>query len=326
MRVIFDTNFWSYLADSSLESSFLELEKKLKLDIILPPSILLETQKTKDEVKRLKIIKAMNKKWRKKSRTEADLESEEVVFEIKRNCPKYKRKYINTNNVKRLRKFWLKHIWESAIAKTDFYHNSMIYSNITEIQIAIREQEENKKYFKDAKWDLNKTIPSSFQAEISDKDLIAYKHSKVGKKYEPWRVVNLHYYRKQLLNYSLPIGHNGRTVVDWCEAWINIPEFLKDEAAFCQFWLEQVETKNMPRNWLRCAVRLLQPFRKISEGNPYDEQHSAYLVNTEIFYTCDRRYYQTLQTIHNDDVIKFAKPILLGADMLESLTTIEKSI
>ncbi|WP_193906231.1 hypothetical protein [Cellvibrio polysaccharolyticus] len=52
----------------------MEIENFFDLKIILPPSILLEVQKTKDREKRIKTIKAMAKPWRYKSRTEVDLD------------------------------------------------------------------------------------------------------------------------------------------------------------------------------------------------------------------------------------------------------------
>ena len=154
MKVIFDTSFWSYLAESDQEGAFVDLEKKLNLEVILPPSILLEVQKTKDKEKRIKIIKVMNKGYRKKERTEVDMESEELIYEVRRLHPECSKYFSSTKRINKLRKFWTKDIWKNSIEKTDFYHNRMVRSEKRGIGIVINEQESIKKGMQEAKWDV----------------------------------------------------------------------------------------------------------------------------------------------------------------------------
>jgi hypothetical protein len=37
LKVIFDTNFWSYLAENNKEKDFCDLEKELKLEVTAVP-------------------------------------------------------------------------------------------------------------------------------------------------------------------------------------------------------------------------------------------------------------------------------------------------
>ena len=323
MKVIFDTNFWSYLAESEHETAFVKLEKALKLKIILPPSMLLEVQKTKDKVKRLKIIKTMNKGYRKKSRTEVDLESKELANEIRRLRPEcrniipYRQK-----RIRELRKSWTKDIWNNSIENTRFYRRGGVNSENMSVGI-ISEQEANKKKMQEAKWDVNKTRPSRIKGKFAEEDTFASRYADASKEYEPWRLGNLYYYKKYLAYDFLPKGHEMRTVADWCEPWINIRKFLRNERRYCEFWLEEVEISHMQRHWLRWAIRAIQPLRKISDGNPYDEQHSAYLIGTDVFYTCDRRYYDCLTVIYDDHMVNMARPVLIKADMNKALQRVE---
>ena len=325
MKVIFDTSFWSYLAESDQEGAFVDLEKKLNLEVILPPSILLEVQKTKDKEKRIKIIKVMNKGYRKKERTEVDMESEELIYEVRRLHPECSKYFSSTKRINKLRKFWTKDIWKNSIEKTDFYHNRMVRSEKRGIGIVINEQESIKKGMQEAKWDVNKTRPSDMKAKFSEKSTFALKYVDVNKDYDPWRIINLYYYKKSLENVSLQINHDDRTVADWCEPWIDIKEFMANEKRYFDFWLEEVEIRNMQRNWLRWAVSTMQPLRKIANSNPYDEQHSAYLINVDMFYTCDRRYYECLKVIYDDNQVTIAKPVLIDADINNALCQIEKN-
>jgi hypothetical protein len=145
LKVIFDTNFWSYLAENNKEKDFCDLEKELKLEVIFSPSMLLEAQKTKDREKRIKIIKAMNTPNRKKTRTEADLEAGKLISEVRRLLPECRNRYGNTNRIKKLRKFWTMGIWKNSIRNTDFYHKRMLDQEEYEAEQVIREQQEKKK-------------------------------------------------------------------------------------------------------------------------------------------------------------------------------------
>ncbi|MFC1761176.1 hypothetical protein ACFL6U_03750 [Planctomycetota bacterium] len=325
-KVIFDTNFWSYLAGNNKEKDFCDVEKELKLEVLLPPSILLEAQKTKDRQKRIKIIKAMNTPNRETTRTEADLEAGELVSEVRRLLPECRNKYGNTNRIKKLRRFWIKGIWKDAIGNTDFYHKRMLDQDKCGVDQVIKEQQKNKKLMHEAKWDVNKTRPSEIKAQFSDKDTFASRFAEKNKKYEPWRIVNLYYYKKHLDFVVLPKNEDQRTVADWCEPRINIKDFLGNEKRYVDFWLSGIQLENMQRNWLRWAVHALQPFRKITIGNAYDDQHSAYLVDAEYFFTSDRRYFECLQTIYKDNAVEIAKPILLKADINQALLQIRKQI
>lgn len=177
----------------------------------------------------------------------------------------------------------------------------------------------------EAKWDVNKTKPSGIKARFTDKDTFASRFAEKDKEYEPWRIMNLYYYRKYLRYAALPRNVDERTVADWCEPWIDIEDFLGDEKRYVEFWLCGTRLENMQRNWLRWAVRALQPFRKIGVGNPFDEQHSAYLVDAKCFFTSDRRYFECLQTIYEDNVVEIAKPILFEADINQAFLRIRES-
>ena len=186
-------------------------------------------------------------------------------------------------------------------------------------------EREMKRNFEEKRWDVNKTRPSQIRAKLSKDDLFASRYVDKSKWYEHWRVENLYYYKNVLEKVSLPLNRDDRTVADWCEPWIDISAFLSDEQGLCRFWLEEVEIRFMQRNWLRWAVRILQPFRKISGGNPYDEQDAAYLVDAERFYTSDRRYYECLKVIYDDRVVDMAEPVLIDADIKTAFEQLRQS-
>jgi len=309
---IFDTNFWSYLASSGRQREFESLEKTLNLQILLPPSILLEVIRTVDASTRVNILQVMKAGNRKKMRTEADLESEELVFEIRRLRPNLRRIGASTKRIRELRKFWVSEIWRHCISKHEELHRESVMTHKNEIAELGALQKSQKESF--SEWDVNKVKPSGVTAKFPITDERLRGLVDFNKAYEPWRIENLFYYKNCLSKVDLSITQGDRTVADWCEPLIKIRDFLGDEKEYFSFWLDESKVERMPRNWLRWAVNFLQPFRKLGAGNPYDGQHSAYLVDADLFFTSDKRYFECLQTIFNDGVVRMARPVLLSAN------------
>jgi len=308
---IFDTNFWSYLALSGRQREFESLEKSLNLQILLPPSILLEVTRTVDATTRVNILRVMRAGNRKKMRTEADLESEELVYEIRRLRPNLRRIGASTKRIRELRKFWVSEIWRHCISNHEELHRQLVVSQQKDIAELGAVQKNHKESF--SEWDVNKVKPSGVTAKFPSTEERLRGLVDFNREYEPWRIENLFYYKKCLSKVDFPIAHGDGTVADWCEPLIKIKDFLGHEEQYFSFWLEESKVERMPRNWLRWAVNFLQPFRKLGAGNPYDAQHSAYLVDADLFFTSDKRYFECLQTIFNEGVVRMARPVLLSA-------------
>ncbi len=308
---IFDTNFWSYLASSGREKDFRALEKRIDLQVLLPPSILLEAFKTADPELRVNILHAMKSVNRKKMRTEADLETEELIFEIRRLRPEIRRSFGNTKTVEKLRKFWTSEIWHKCIDKHEVFHKESIIHN-PEVAKQIEAQRYNKA--RGNGWNENKVKLSELTARFDKNATGINDFIDLEQEYELWRMGNSFYYQKVLSREDLPRYRNERTIVDWCEPFINIKAFITDKKSFFSFWLYECMASKMPRNWLRWAMDFLQPIRKIGLGNAYDCAHSSYLVDADFFFTSDKRYYDCLQIIYDEDFISIAKPVLLSTN------------
>jgi len=326
VNIILDVNFWSYLADAGRECDFARLEDEMNTMIILPPSILLEAQKTKDKEKRIRILKAMYRAGRKTLSTEADLEAEEFINEIRRLKPEWRRAG-DIRNIKRLRDFWQRKIWQTAISNTDNYHTLARDIDRPVLEGILKEQTINKIAYEKAGWNIQKIIPSKMIGRVLESDRFVSKHYDIEKDIEPWRLNCLHYYRRCLSFKDGIDNPDNRTVLDWCEPWLKINRILDEEKDYVHFWLDEVNATNMKRNWIRWAIRSIQPFKKIGDGNPADQQHTAYLFDADYFFTCDRRFHACLEILNGDPLVNgMASPVLLTPNIDAALETIERAI
>ena len=98
-KVIFDTNIFSYVVNQNLEDDFVRLVEELDICICIPPSILLEAARTNNSVQRVKLLKPVSNRKFYKLRSEIDYECEEVIKEIRRLYPSYRRRCGNIKKV-----------------------------------------------------------------------------------------------------------------------------------------------------------------------------------------------------------------------------------
>lgn len=248
-------------------------------------------------------------------RTEADLESEELVNEVRRLRPSCINFYPNTKRIKTLREFWTNEIWRGVLSQHEFLHHEA-RKMLGDSNTVLNEQSQLKNNL--SKWSANKTLPSNIKAQFP----LENDHYKAlvapDQWYEPWRIDSLLYYNNML--------KIDQTIIDWTAPWININLFLSDKKALFNFWLHDVSPQRMPRNYTRWAMNLLQSLRKLGEGNPFDAQHTTYLHDSELFFTCDRRYFDCLKVIFEDGVVPIARPVLLPADIESALRVISSEV
>jgi hypothetical protein len=101
---------------------------------------------------------------------------------------------------------------------------------------------------------------------------------------------------------------------DWVGAFVDLAAIQRSRSEFLRFWAYDVDLESMPRNWIRWAVNILQHTEKVTRGNPSDEQHSAYLVDCDLFLTADSRYASVLQSVREDAPFEMAETKLVSGD------------
>jgi hypothetical protein len=116
--VILDTNVWSYIATRGEVEAFDALAEERSIDVVVPPSVLLEVLRTPDPAVRTQIVSAITRRGTRRSHppTEAQQMADELVSEIRRLRPHWLRTFPLTSKLPTLERFWTKKIWQHAAA------------------------------------------------------------------------------------------------------------------------------------------------------------------------------------------------------------------
>src|SRR5688500_19306712 len=92
LRVVFDNNIWSYVGDEGSRPALDKLLDKYGLQLLHAPSVLLEVLRTPRPDVRRRIVQAMVLgRPGRKLRSEADVEADELIREIRRLRPDWLR-------------------------------------------------------------------------------------------------------------------------------------------------------------------------------------------------------------------------------------------
>jgi hypothetical protein len=122
MRVIMDTNLWSSIGDEGVADKFDQLLVSRGITMVVPPSYLVEVVRLPRTEPRGRIIHSMASGRRHRLKTEAALESQEVVSEVKRCHPDWLRRFPDSARVASLNNFWTNLVWRQALEDSSQLH------------------------------------------------------------------------------------------------------------------------------------------------------------------------------------------------------------
>ena len=327
MRIILDTNLWSSIGDEMVARPFDALMKSHSLEVMVPPSTLLEVMGLPVAEARDRIIHALGTGPRHRLPTEAQSESAEVVSEVRRTRHHWMRSMPDTTRVWSLNNFWTKQIWRAALENSQILYergvgqlaerDAIISSQRTQRTEAIRT---NFKMRHLAELTASPSPESPVQSDIPGWS---------GDPVEPWRVACRHVFWYYLVTIACRavLTKEDATFADWVGAYVDLSRLRSSPEDFTRFWLYDVNRDAVPRNWLRWAVNFVQPAFKITPGNPFDEQHSSYLLDCDLFLSADARYISVLKIIYEESPFTIAEPRLVSGDRtLSVLDRIEASL
>jgi len=313
MRVILDTNLWSSIRDKETERAFDALMDSRGLRIVVPPSTLMEVVRIPVAEARQQVIHALATGKRHRLPTEAESESMEVVSEIKRTRVQWMRIIPHTGRAWSLNNFWTNKVWREALHDSQRMHDyEMRQTPVRDYLIDTQKQDRNS--FLQSDFKIGPLTGLMVKADQDTPE--TYFGGWSGEPVEFWRILlrDLYWYQLGVVVGRAAVTHEDTTTADWVGAYVDLSLLRNDRTDFTRFWVEDVNVANIPRNWLRCAVRVAQSYYKITSGNPADEQHSAYLVDCDLFLSADSRYISTLNFVRDSAPFSFAEPRLVSGD------------
>lgn len=313
MRVILDTNLWSSIRDERTERAFDALINSRDLRVVVPPSILVEVLRIPVAEARQQVIHALATGKRDRLPTEAESECMEVVSEVRRVRPQWIGTIPNTGRRWSLNNFWTKKIWREALQDSQRLHDyEMRQTSEREYLIGLQKMDRDNLLQSDFKMGPLTGLMISASADTPDVHLAGWS----GQPVDFWRIQlrDLYWHQLSVVAGRAGITREDTTTADWVGAYVDLPKLRSDREDFTQFWLEGVDISNIPRNWLRCAVRVAQTHYKVTPGNAADEQHSSYLFDCDVFLSADSRYISTLRFVQESAPFVFAELRLVSGD------------
>jgi hypothetical protein len=122
MRLLLDTNLWSDIGDEGVAAEFDSLVQQHGIEVLVPPSILVEVCRLSAPELRTPIIRVLAIGPRRRLPTEAESASAELVAEIRRLRPQWMRKMPDTARIASLNSFWTRTVWREALEDSERLH------------------------------------------------------------------------------------------------------------------------------------------------------------------------------------------------------------
>jgi hypothetical protein len=126
------------------------------------------------------------------------------------------------------------------------------------------------------------------------------------------------------------LQNRAGSMKDFLGAYIDLRAVRSDAAGYRKLWLEEIQSSEVSREWLRFAVMYTQLQWRLAKSNARDGQHSMYLTDAHLFLTTDARFVRTLEAVRRQSNFDFAEPRLVApgtAPWIERLLdTVERDV
>ena len=302
VRVLLDTNVWSFIADDDSGTEWNEISEANGLEIVLAPSVLVEVLRLPPADVRGRVIETMARgPRRRRLAPEAYLESMEIVKTVKKHRPGWVRQVSNPAVVAKHLNFWTKGIWREALFDSTRLHQHLSGQSVgreltylTDTQRAQRRELLQSNVTLSPVSDLVATAIPGANAELL--------RGWSGDAVPAWRVSlrDLYWHQLVVVGDRSALTGEDTTYLDWIGAHLDRSKIRDSPENFTSMWLNEVALDEVRRNWIRWAVSTYQLDTKVTGGNPVDEQHSAYLLECDEFVTADRAFARILERVRDE--------------------------
>lgn len=120
------------------------------------------------------------------------------------------------------------------------------------------------------------------------------------------------------------VAQPSQPYLDWLGPFVDLPRLAQERASWNHLWGQEVEARELPREWMRWAVGWLQGLRRVTAGTPGDNQIALYTYDADVFLTADRTFADILGKVRREAPAPVAVPhrVRTGPDGLEEMLTL----
>jgi hypothetical protein len=327
MRIMLDTNLWSYLGDEISSRDFNREIIDRGLKVVVPPSTLVEVARLPKSDVRQRIFDAVGRGPWTRLRTEADYESMELVDEIRRLRPDWLRQSPDASKVASLRSWWTNKFWREALQDSmRMYNYETSRWSTSQRDYLVSHQREARRGLQESGL-VTRPLTAITAVPALTGGQSVYEDAGLTWPFgavEAWRLTGLtaYWYALTVVAGRALITNEDATLADWVGAYVHLDKLRNDLEGFVRLWAHDADLQRMRRNWLRWAVNFCQTGFKVTAGNPVDEQHATYLVDADIYLSADANFIKVLRIVHDDAPFIIAEPRVVSGD--RSVPAIER--
>lgn len=311
MRLFLDTNVWSYVSDYGAASDLARAARRSKAEIAVSPAIVDEAIALPNEGARNRVLALVTDPQWKRLMPESFSECVEVKREILRLRPAWKVSSPKLAEVNRLRYDWVRR-------SGGFWHRARAGVAPPETDESLRADRESA-LAKEESYQIRQRLVKAKSAGDTHLQHVAGLLSAgtpgwSGTPVDYWRVPSLYFFRSELLIYSSPVR-------EWIDAEVDVETMISDEASMNSLWLHELNSQNVPRQWLRGAFEFLQAWHKVTDGTPGDSRLATHLAEVDLFVSADKNFVRFAERCRDEAPFRLAqgKRISGGRDGVDQL-------
>jgi hypothetical protein len=296
---------WNYLGDEGTGGDFSLSAKDFGWTMVHPPSILLEVLRSSSSASRAARVAAMVESGGERLASEAELCVNEFVSAAWRHRPRWFHPRTDMATINHYHRIWTHDVWEQAQVDA-----AMVHLWQADLDPSIE-----RGYAATQRINRKMLVSSGFQVPYN---MVLASPQPFDRRYfggtwrscavEAWRVEVGQRYWEYLIGRP---GRDADTIRDFLESYIHPEIATADPNDFRALWFEELTAPALKRDWLLAAVSYTQTAFKLNDSNVRDQQHSAYLVDADLFLSADRRLVEVLKVVRDQADFHFAKPCLV---------------
>jgi hypothetical protein len=226
--------------------------------------MLIEVMQTPKTDTRQRIVEAMSSTRGIRLRTEADLCANEFRAALQRERPEWLRSIPDSAAVVGWRSFWTNQVWRAARDNSENFHQHvMSRPSLAAVDDWYEVQLRNKQSMSEDGFSGDFI---DFYLSCSPEQSSAVMGGWDGSPTSAWRVLIGEYYWHVLSQRH----SSNETQREWFAAYLDIGRAISDANDFTKLWFEELEPRDVRREWLRYAVGHTQLNRKVKESNALD--------------------------------------------------------
>lgn len=239
----------------------------------MAPASLYEATYCESPSLRRALLNAMALPAWKRMLPEAYSESEEIKAEVRRCRPEWLRTEPKLHEWRALRHDWVRHrggAWDRAVRRP------VLIKNVQGPSLD-RERTQARELRDEAlEWS------SKWQRAPLQSILVADSGEGQGEApFEMWR-------SSAMTVFSNSVSDRAHAYAEWLDPEVDLDLMLFQRASLRRFWVQDVQSVNMPRHWLRWAFEFMQRMHKVTDGTPVDCQLGTYLLDVDLFLSADK--------------------------------------